>query len=218
MVRIGYEMLSVVSRTVHKNFQLTTLKSETRNNHELLCRCGLSASFTKRQDPLAECQFHCGNQEENAEKCEYKLTLKPINFINTVPSLFVYELKETGEVFKSFHVNPRSALLEFYGLVPVLTQTLKDGALFADEVTMQEHREHLQTLELLDIFLLVLNTVNEQVITNLEQSSLWSERILKYFYKTCDQLRSNEQFIACKEKYTLDNIMNSLLEFVNCQV
>ena len=108
--------------------------------------------------------------------------------------------------------------MEFYGLIPVLSQTLKDNALFVDEVTMQEHREHLQTLELLSIFILLLNKVNEQVFSNLEQTSLWSERIFKYFYEVSYQLSSNEQFIACKEKYTLENIMNSLIEFVNCQV
>ena len=211
-------MLSVVSRTVHKNYQLTTLQSENRNNHKLLCSCGLSTSYTKRQDPLAECLFHCGNQQD-AEKCGYKLTLKPINFLNTVPSLFVYEIKETREVFKSFHVNPRSALLEFYGLIPVLTQTLKDDALFPDEVSMQEHREHLLSLELLDIFLLVLSTKNERVLANSEQNHTdWSERIFQYFYEVCNQLSSKEQFIVCKEKYTLENIMNSLIEFVNCQV
>ena len=218
MDRFGYAMWKIASKTVNKNYCLTTesAKSQQSGYAELNCHCDSAVTCSQRQDFLSECQLRCGNQD--IQPCNFKITLKPINFIDTLPTLFVYEIIETGQVFKSFRSNPRSVVMEFYGLIPVLSQTLKDNALFVDEVTMQEHREHLQTLELLSIFLLVLNKVNEQVFSNLEQTSLWSERVFKYFYEVSNQLSSNEQFIACKEKYTLENIMNSLIEFVNCQI
>ena len=217
MDRFGYAMWKIASRTVNKNYCLTTESAKSQQSYtELNCHCDLAVTCSQRQDPLSECQLRCGNRD--SQPCNFKITLKPINFIDTIPTLFVYEIIETGQVFKSFRSNPRSVVMEFYGLIPVLTQTLKDNALFVDEVTMQEHREHLQTLELLSIFLLLLNKVNEQVYSNSEQSSLWSQRIFKYFDDVCNQLSSNEHFIECKEKYTLENIMNSLIEFVNCQI
>ena len=205
-------MLNNVSRRIAKNLRLSTVETKSQNKVELNCHCGHPVLSTPRTDPLAECQLLC------ASHCEYKLTLKPINFLNTVPALFVFEIIETGEVFKSFRVNPRSALMEYYGLLPTLSQQLKDDALYIDELALQDRDDYLQTLELLDIFILVLNAVNEQVMSSSEQSSHWSERIFKYFHKACSQLSVSEQFIAYKEKFTLDSIKNSLLEFVNCQV
>ena len=103
MVHAGFAMLNAV----YGDVQLNSLTMDKGHKSKLHCHCSVPVVHSSRRDPLATCQLLCGNSKKlNTVSCNFCITLKPINFLEMIPALFVYEIEETGEVFTSFRINP----------------------------------------------------------------------------------------------------------------
>ena len=219
MVHTGYAMWNAVSNS--QNFQLKSNNNNNNNNTncEMLCHCSVPVFSTSRRDPLATSQVLCGNhQKMNVKKCHFSFTLNPINFLDTVPALFVYEIQETGELFKSFHTHPVKAVMEFLGLIPTIYKRIRIDALFVDEVSMQDCREYLHKVEYFDLLVLFLTTINEIARDDGYLASSWSEKIDRYFPCACETLNEHEQLVECTKHYYRAFIKSTLLDLIQCQV
>ena len=205
----------------YQNIQLKSIPIDMKHKFELHCHCSIPVYSTSRRDPLTACQLLCGNyQKKNIRKCHFSLTLQPINFFETVPSLFVYEVKETGEVFKSFHINPVKAVMELYGMLPMIYQQIRVDVLFVDEPSQQDCYDYIGKVDYCNLLVLFLNTINQLAKkVDLEHlPSTWKEKINRFFGDACMELNNHVQLNKCKEKYSFGFIKQSLVDFVQCQV
>ena len=218
MDRIGFVILNAVFKTAQK---LNILAMDKKTNSELHCHCSIPVFCTSRTNPLAACQLLCGNyQKVNTAKCHFSITLKPINFLETIPALFVYEVEETGKVFTSLYRNPVKVVMELQGLLPTKSHQIRIDTLFVDEPSLQDYYEHLRKVDYFNLQVLLLNTINQIVteeFTDHFQTS-WPERINEYFHHACTELTNHIQLTTWKKQYSLLFIKQSLLDFVICQV
>ena len=217
MVHAGFAMLNAV----YGDVQLNSLTMDKGHKSKLHCHCSVPVVHSSRRDPLATCQLLCGNSKKlNTVSCNFCITLKPINFLEMIPALFVYEIEETGEVFTSFRVNPIKVVMEFQGSIPTMRQQVRNNILLVDELSIQDYREHLRKIDYLNFLVLFLNTINRLVKEDDSNDLLanWTEKINTCFQNACSELNCHVQMETWRKQYSLTFIKQSLFDFVKCQV
>ena len=108
-------------------------------------------------------------------------------------------------MFNSFHINPVKAVMELYGMLPMIYQQIRVDVLFVDEPSQQDCYDYIGKVDYCNLLVLFLNTINQLVKkVDLEHlPSTWKDKINRFFGDACMELNNHVQLNKCKEKYSL---------------
>lgn len=125
------------------------------------CKCAIPAFSSPRKNPLSPCYFYCGCGSDDVSSCDFQVTVLSISYSECYPTVFLYEVIQSGEVFDSFRNNSETAYLEFMGVIPRLTIDQRHFSLIIDEIDLKEHEQFHQTVQSIKGIVTLLNIINE---------------------------------------------------------